>query len=144
MSEEDINADTDRLLAGFDFSQAMAVAEAARKREFDRLLLGFMEVVDSLIQLERAADEATTGLARSLRAVLRNAMRVLLAEGIEPLSCLGVAVDLDTCEVVEVRADSAYPEDTVIDEVQRGYMRQGRLVRRAKVVIAGPLPQPQA
>jgi molecular chaperone GrpE len=146
---DDINADADRLLASFDFSQAMAAAEATRKREFNGLLLGFLEVLDPLIRLDRAAGSSdpemtAAGLLRTLGTVVRNAMRVLREQGVEPVRCLGEHVDLNTCEVIDVRADVDHTEDTVIDEVQRGYLRHGRLIRRAKVIIAGPLVLPPA
>jgi molecular chaperone GrpE len=142
MTDEAMKADMDRLLVSFDFAQAIAAAEASHRREYDALLVAYLDVVDSLLRLQHVVDSdpdrVAHGVARSLGVIVRNALNLLRQQGVEPLPCRGQPVDLDTSEVVEVRPDPAHPEDSVIEELQRGFLRHGRLIRRARVVIAGP------
>ena len=61
MSNGDITADANKLLAGFDFAQAAERAKDAHRQELERLLCGMLEVIDSLDALEQAggADSRT-------------------------------------------------------------------------------------
>ena len=60
--------------------------------------------------------------------------RLLATCGVEPLHCLGQAVDPEWMEVVQVVANAELPPGTVTDEVRRGYRRHHRLYRFAQVV----------
>jgi molecular chaperone GrpE len=140
MAEEDIAAAADRILAGLDFARAASAAEAARRQELERLLGGFLEVVDSLEALEHwsagAGDDLRWTLSGTIQRIRRQALEVLEQAGVEPLDCAGKPLDLSHSEVVEVRIGTGAAEDTVVEEVLRGYTWRGRLLRRPRVVIA--------
>lgn len=136
MSDDDLTAATNRLLAGFDFAGAAAAAEEAHRAETERLLRGFLEVVDSLDAFVALDGDVAAARAKTIQRIHAQALRVLESAGVSSFPAAGKPVDLTSSEVVEVRADPAVPEDTVIEEVVRGYLWRGRLLRRARVVIA--------
>jgi molecular chaperone GrpE len=139
VSNDDFGIAADRILAGFDFSMAKAAIENKHRSELKVLLDGMLGVVDSLDTLEAALNvEPERGCARYLGTVgriRRQALRVLVLAGVEPIESLGKPLDLATSEVVDVRDNGTNPDDTVIEEVVRGYLWRQALFRRAKVVI---------
>lgn len=79
-------------------------------------------------------------LATGYRLSLQRMERVLSTHSIEPIACLGEAVDPELMEVVQVVADADAPPGTVTDEVRRGYRRHGRIYRFAQVVATRSEP----
>jgi molecular chaperone GrpE len=62
--------------------------------------------------------------------------RVMQAEDIERIESLGRQVDPELMIVVEVVDEPDVPAGTVIEELRRGYLWQGRVVRHAEVKAA--------
>jgi molecular chaperone GrpE len=140
MSEDEISAATDRLLAGIDFARATAASDEAHRLELERLLTGFLDVVDSLEALEvwsqTLVSDSAAGRGRSVERIRAQALRVLQGAGVEPIAAAGQPVDLTCSEVVELRSDPGVPVDTVLEVIVRGYRWRGRLLRRARVAIS--------
>lgn len=136
MSDDELTAATDRLLAGFDFASAAAAAEKAHRAEVESLLRSFLEVVDSLDALAALSDDVVAARGRTFERIRGQALRVLESAGVTPIVSTGSSVDLTCSEVVEVRADPDVPEDTVVEEIVRGYRWRDRLLRRARVAIS--------
>jgi molecular chaperone GrpE len=67
--------------------------------------------------------------------------RVMQAEGIERIDCLGRQVDPELMIVIEVVDDPDVPSHTVIEELRRGYLWRGRVVRHAEVKAARGGPE---
>ncbi len=58
---------------------------------------------------------------------------VLKSEAIEPIACLGLPVDPERMIVIETTDTSDRPPQTVIEELRRGYIWRGRILRLAEV-----------
>jgi molecular chaperone GrpE (heat shock protein) len=87
------------------------------------------------------------GLMTGYRLSLQRLERMLSTCGIEPISCLGQAVDPELMEVVQIVSDSTKPPGIVADEVRCGYRRDGHVYRFAQVIATRPdtmPPHPQA
>ena len=125
----------DQLLAELDFSRSMSASAEARRRELAGLLSGVVELVDALealdVRTQGAEINAPVGIA------LRQALRLISTAGVSPVESLDKPLDLNLCEVVEVQHVEGAPADTVVTVLQRGYLWRGRLLRRAKVIVAG-------
>jgi molecular chaperone GrpE len=74
----------------------------------------------------------TAGYAMSLQRV----ERALKQHGLEPVAAAGQVFDPERMEAVEAVTDSGQAPGRVIDEVQRGYLWNGRVFRFAKVRVA--------
>jgi molecular chaperone GrpE len=68
--------------------------------------------------------------------------RVMQAEDIERIECLGRQVDPELMIVVEVVDDPDVPAHSVIEELRSGYLWRGRVVRHAEVKAARGGPDP--
>jgi len=85
------------------------------------------------VEAERMANRLT-GLVTGYQLSLQRLERTLTTCGIEPISCLGQAVDPELMEVVQVLSDATQPAGIVMDEVRCGYRRHGQIYRFAQVV----------
>jgi molecular chaperone GrpE len=74
----------------------------------------------------------TTGYTMGLQRI----ERALKQHGLQPVPASGQLFDPERMEAVEAVMDSGLPSGQVIDEVQRGYLWNGRVFRFAKVRVA--------
>jgi molecular chaperone GrpE len=83
-------------------------------------------------RLRQMLNSLMTGYTMSLQRV----ERALRQHGLEPLPAVGEPFDPETMEVVEAVTDSGHAPGTVLDEVRRGYLWNGRVFRYAQVRVA--------
>lgn len=105
------------------------------------LLLKFLEVADNfqralMPQVMASADP--DGLRKGLEIISRQLDSLLGQEGVEPLEALGKPFDPRYHEAVAVWDSPEVKEDTVTDEIQKGYLYRGELLRPARVRVARP------
>jgi molecular chaperone GrpE len=111
-----------------DLSEYRAAVADWRKREEVRAeqRRKGIELVKSLL------GSLTAGYAMSLQRL----ERALKQHGLETIPAGGQPFDPERMEAVEAVTDSGHPSGYVIDEVQRGYLWNGRVFRFAKVRVA--------
>lgn len=141
MSQGDPFADSDRLLAGFDFARMAAAQDERHRQELAALLLGVIEIGDSLRDLERHSRELVARghrevPHRSTEVLFRKLLQLLAQADVRPMSCVGGPLDLDRHQVVAVRVDAAIEDDTVVEETTCGYTWHDKTLRRAQVVVS--------
>ena len=97
-----------------------------------------MEVLDNF---ERALDSAKS--AKDFDAfhqgveLIHQHMRELLArEGLVPVEAMGQPFDPHQHEAVLQVEDQQHPQETVVNEIQRGYMLGDKLLRPSRVVVS--------
>jgi len=93
-------------------------------------------------EAEQMADRLE-GLSAGYELGVQRLERLLAACGIEPIECVGKSVDAELMEVVQLVTESGQLGGVVVDEVRRGYRRDGQVYRFAQVVAAR-LPRPEA
>lgn len=131
-----------RLQADFDnYRKRMerereALAEEISSRE----ILDFLPIYDSLERaletLER--DGNAEGFIEGIRKILSQFREILARKGCEPLDSVGQRFDPAYHEAILVETNEA-ERNTVIAELERGWLRNGRVLRPAKVVVSlGP------
>jgi hypothetical protein len=94
-----------------------------------------------LCQIGREAEQIADrleGLSAGYELGVQRLERLLAACGIEPIECVGKPVDAELMEVVQLVTESGQPDGVVVDEVRRGYRRDGQVYRFAQVVAARP------
>jgi molecular chaperone GrpE len=102
-----------------------------RRRRFRRYHEQVMEVVRRDAQGPRR--QWFESLLEGYGLMQNRLRRVMQAEDIERIDCLGRQVDPELMIVVEVVDDPDLPPHTVIEEVRSGYLWRGRVVRPAEV-----------
>jgi molecular chaperone GrpE len=95
--------------------------------------------VATLCQIGREAEQMADrleGLSAGYELGVQRLERLLAACSIEPIECVGKPVDAELMEVVQLVTESGQPDGVVVDEVRRGYRRDGQVYRFAQVVAA--------
>ncbi|RMD57618.1 nucleotide exchange factor GrpE [Candidatus Woesearchaeota archaeon] len=102
-------------------------------RASERILLKLINIYDDL---ERALNQPLPPAARSgIEMIHKNIKKILSEERVEPIQAIGQVFDPFKHEVI-LSKESDEPEDTIIEEIQRGYTMNGRVIRYSKVIIA--------
>ena len=130
-----------RLAAEFDnFRKRSAREQAAlSERANERLVKELLPVLDDLGRaLEAAADHEEAKLEDGVRLVHRALSDVLTKEGLAEIETEG-KFDPHVHEAL-LSQPSDEEEGTVIEVVQKGYKLGDRVLRPARVVVAGPSP----
>jgi molecular chaperone GrpE len=132
-----------RLAAEFDnFRKRSAREQAAlSERANERLVKELLPVLDDLGRaLEAAADHEEAKLEEGVRLVHRALSDVLTKEGLAEIDTEG-KFDPHVHEAL-LSQPSDKEEGSVIEVVQKGYKLGDRVLRPARVVVAGPAAQP--
>jgi len=102
-----------------------------------REILPVLDNFDRALGAARAGSEAQ-GFVAGVELIQRELLKVLEKFGVTAYGALGQRFDPERHEAVQsvVRPDAA--EMTVLEETQRGYLLNGRVLRPAMVVVAVP------
>lgn len=118
--------------------------EQARKFGVERLAAELLAVVDSLeMGLEAGGSASAESLLEGKKATLRLLKATLEKFGIGEIDPAGDAFDPQLHEALSIQPAPEAPPGSVVTVVQKGYQLNGRLLRPARVVVAGSATAPQ-
>jgi molecular chaperone GrpE len=131
--------DLKRLAAEFDNFRKRAAREQGDlvTRASERLVKELLPVLDDLERaLVAAGDHEEAKLEEGVRLVHRELGDVLSRQGLEEIDAEG-QFDPHVHEALLAQPSDA-PEGTVVEVIQKGYRLGDRVLRPARVVVAGP------
>jgi molecular chaperone GrpE len=136
-----------RLAADFDNYK-----RRSRQEQLETIQHASAELIARLLpgldDLQKALDHTPDGIdpawAKGLELSVRKLEEALGAFGLEPIDSVGTRFDPKLHEAIGHEESDEYPEDTVVQELRRGYRMRDRVVRPALVRVARPsaLPAP--
>ena len=91
-----------------------------------------VEVLSSLV----AAGDADPAIRDGVQMIHDQLVGVLKESGVEPVDALGETFDPNLHEAISQKHTAEAEEGTVLQQVQRGYKLNDRLVRPARVIVA--------
>ena len=126
-----------RLAAEFENYKKRAERDRQMAVRFagESILYDLLPVMDSLEQALVAAD-SNENLLTGLKMVLKQFQDALSRHGISSFSAVGQVFDPQKHEAVSQIEDVNVPDGHVIQEFQKGYMLNERLIRPARVVVS--------
>lgn len=129
-----------RLYAEFDNFRRRTIKEReeARKMEGRDVISALLPVLDdfdrAMKSMENAADVASVKEGVSL--VQHKLKTILGQKGLKPMESVGAAFDPDLHEAItNIPAPSEDMKGKVIDEMEKGYSLNDRVIRFAKVIV---------
>jgi molecular chaperone GrpE len=128
-----------RVAADFDNYRKRATRERDEliERANERLVKELLPVLDDLERaLLAAAEHEEAALEEGVRLVHRSLAQLLERQGLKPISTDG-KFDPHVHEAL-LSQPSEQEEGDVLDVVQKGYTLADRVIRPARVVVAGP------
>lgn len=127
-----------RLTADFDNFRKRAQREKDEARQFANqgLLEKLLPVLDNFEMALTAVKDADPSVRDGVQMILDQLLGVLKESGVEPVDALGQPFDPNLHEALSQEETTEVKEGTVVQQVQRGYKLNDRLVRPARVVVA--------
>ena len=107
------------------------------EEEKKHLLLKFLSVADNLERALNHADLNDNGLRGGIQLTYQELQHLLTQEGVERMAAEDQPFDPAYHEAVAILPTSEAEADTVIAEIQKGYLYRDQLLRPAKVHVAG-------
>jgi molecular chaperone GrpE len=148
-SEEEREQLEDRLLrlaAEFDNYKKRTAREFEQlvKTANENLILPLVDVLDNF---ERALDSAKSAkdfdsFHQGIELIYQHLRDLLNKEGLQPIEALGQPFDPHQHEAISQIEDDSHPPETVVHQVQQGYMLGDKLLRASRVVVSRAAEKP--
>jgi len=110
-----------------------------RKYANDSLIMELLTVVDNLeraIQSSRNDENSNASVVQGVQMTLDEILKILDKFGVKPIAALEQAFDPAFHQAVMQEETDAFPSQTVLKELQKGYLLHDRLLRPAMVVVS--------
>ena len=99
------------------------------------IIANMLPVLDSFeIALKNTSDKEK--FVEGIKMIYAQIHSILEAEGLRPIKAIGEKFDPYRHEVL-MKQDSNNPEDVVLEEFQKGYMLNDKVLRHSKVKVSG-------
>jgi len=114
--------------------------ETVTSQASERLVLKLLPSLDALRQAVRIANSIDSlprdEIAVGLKMLEEQMAEVLETEGLEEIPAEGRILDPELHEVVSYVETQEKPENTVLEEVRKGYKLNGKVIRPSLVVVS--------
>ncbi|MGC9454292.1 MAG: nucleotide exchange factor GrpE [Phycisphaerae bacterium] len=145
---DDLRERLKRLAADYDNYKKRVRRDMEQSRQFAneeliKSLLGVLDDMERALEAARADHDEDDPLLKGMQIVHDNALATLGKFGLEPIEAEGKPFDPDRHAAMMQEQSEDHPPQTVLRELQRGYMLKGRTVRPAAVVVSMPPQQEQ-
>lgn len=129
-----------RLYAEFDNFRRRTIKEReeARKTEGKDVIVALLPVLDDFERAQRAMDKATeVAPVKEGVTLIQNKLKNILGQkGLKEMTSIGTAFDADLHEAItNIPAPTDDLKGKVMDEMEKGYTLNDKVIRFAKVVV---------
>ncbi len=117
--------------------------ERARKFALERIMADLLPVLDSLARATEADSGSATveSLLEGKALILKMLGKAMTDHGLVEIDPLGEAFDPAQHEAMTMQPSLDYPENVVMEVLQKGFLLHERLLRPAMVVVSKGEPQ---
>ncbi len=128
-----------RLAADFDNYQKRVIKERqdVERTATNSLIKKLLDVYESLEKAILSVNDAVNNeFVEGVKMIYKEFSRILKSEGLEPIPSIGLPLDVYKHEVFMQKVNDELPEDTVLEEIQKGYLLNSFVIRTSKVVVS--------
>jgi molecular chaperone GrpE len=138
---KDLNDKYLRLYAEFDNYRKRTLKERIEltKTASAEIITDLLTVIDDFDRANKSFENTSDvdALKEGVQLIYSKFKNILTQKGLEEMKSIGETFDTDHHEAIaNVPAESEEMKDKIIDEVQKGYILNGKVLRYAKVVVA--------
>jgi len=131
-----------RLAAEFDNYKKRTAREFQQVVETANRNL-ILQLIDVLDNFQRALDSAQSAkdfdaFHRGIELIFTHLSEILTREGLQPIQAVGQPFDPHHHEAVMQVDNDEHPPDTVVDQMQPGYLLKDKLLRAPRVIVSRP------
>ncbi|ABO51007.1 GrpE protein [Desulforamulus reducens MI-1] len=102
----------------------------------EQLIQGLLPVMDNFERALANAGDGGEKFISGVEMIYRQLNEVLSREGLEPIPAQGEQFDPNVHDAVMQVQDSDEPENTVVEELRKGYYLKGKVIRPSMVKVA--------
>jgi len=128
-----------RVLADFDNyrRRTRQEMEEIRRIALEEFLRSLLRVMDNFERALQAAEESQSfeKLMEGVQLTYRQLQSLLREAGVQPIEAVGKPFDPNFHEAVQRVESPDHPDEMVLEEVERGYMIQSRVLRPSRVKV---------
>ncbi len=137
-----------RVSAEFENYKKRAAREMDNFRKFanESFVKEMLTVVDNLdraIESSSNDEHANTSVVEGVNMTLNEILKVFEQFGVRPFESLGKTFDPGFHQAVMQEENEDHPDNTVLNELQKGYLIHDRLLRPAMVVVSKTKEKPE-
>jgi molecular chaperone GrpE len=144
--KDDIFAKLQRVAADYDNYQKRSAKQITDNvaYEKDKIVKSLLPVLDNFeyILANTSCDAADETLLKGVKIIYDQMLDVLKGHGIEQIKSAGEPFNPAHHEAITHRSENTKEEGLVLEELQKGYKLNGRLIRASRVVV-NKLPSSQ-
>jgi molecular chaperone GrpE len=124
-----------------DFQNYKQRIATEREQDVDKakeeLILRTIEVIDNFERALESSKHAkgNKALMKGVEMIHKQLLDILKFECVEPIDAVGKQFDPEQHEIVFKEFKDEIPEDTILEEFQKGYMYKSKLIRPARVKV---------
>ncbi|MDD2679253.1 MAG: nucleotide exchange factor GrpE [Candidatus Omnitrophica bacterium] len=103
------------------------------------IILELLNVLDDLersVSLAETKEQDLSGFLKGVEMILAHLYEMLKEYGVRPIEAAGKLFDPHYHEALLQVEDKDLPEHTVVEELQKGYLLNDRVIRTAKVKVS--------
>lgn len=108
----------------------------------ERIVTQLLDVVDELelaVKVSKSAENPQKTLIEGVEMTLQKLCKVLETEGVSPIECtVGKSFDPHCHDAITAEVHDDAKECTVIEEIRKGYLLRGKVLRPTIVKVAKP------
>jgi len=129
-----------RTLADFDNFRKRQREETARRANLARedIIAKLLPIMDNLGRALQAAEaqHSYESLVEGVSLTLRQMSEMLAKEGVEPIEAVGQEFNPEFHEAMMSVESDDHPPHTVVEELEKGYTLDGKVLRPARVSVS--------
>ncbi len=128
-----------RIAADFDNYKKWVAKErqTIERTAAESLIKKLLDVYESLEKaICSGKNTAESNIVEGVKLIYKEFSRILKSEGLEPIHAVGAPLDVYKHEVLMRKVNNDVPENTVLEEIQRGYVLNTFVLRPSKVVVS--------
>ncbi|MEZ5359085.1 MAG: nucleotide exchange factor GrpE [Candidatus Zixiibacteriota bacterium] len=134
-----------RLAAEFDNYKKRTAREFGDliKTANARLLRSLVEIADNFERAIQADDNGGNGESykKGVELIYSQLMDLMKKENVTPIEAVGQPFDPNVHEALMQQPSAEYDEGIIVNEIQRGYKLEDKVLRHARVVVSSGQPQ---
>jgi len=102
----------------------------------EQLIVSLLPVLDNLERALAARDDDPARVVEGVELIYRQLQDVLTREGLSYISAVGEEFDPVRHEAMMQQDTDEYPDNTVLEELQKGYVLKDKVIRPTMVMVA--------
>lgn len=98
--------------------------------------LPVLDNLDRAVEAAKIADAEQQGMLEGIEMVQKQAVETMKQLGVEEIDCQGKEFNPEYHEAIAHIDDEKYEENTIIEVIQKGYIKDEHVIRHSMVVVA--------